>query len=117
LTEVLIHREGVETPERIERDDTIRTEPDRSLSEREFRLDVALAQHAEMDCMGGGEYRCGQCEPNMDAREAIREEVERRKAEGIFVEDPDEPTLEERLGPYGLEWQIEQRERAEGGWL
>ena len=91
-------------------------EPDRDLADRLFWIDVRLGEHAEVDCMGGGEYECPRCSADFKAREAILAEQARREAAGIFIEDPDEPTLEERLEPYGLEWQIEQRERMEGGW-
>lgn len=100
----------------VPRDDTIRTEADRSLSEREFYIDVDLAEHSEMDCMGGGEYECPSCEARFEARREIRAEVARRQALSLQIYDPMEPTFEERYAPYGIAWQDEQRERAGGGW-
>lgn len=94
-------------------DDTIRTEPDRSIGERMIYAEAFLAEHCEMDCGGGG-TPCAGCCARFDFLKAAREEDDRRQAAGITIEDPDEPTLEERLGPYGIEWQIEQRERTEG---
>ena len=45
---------------------------------------------------------------------ALTWEQARREACGEEHVDPSEPTLEERLGPYGIEWEMEQRERMEG---
>ena len=98
----------------IENDGTIRTEPDRSMADREFWLDVKLGEHSEMDCDGGGEFPCSDCDANHQALREIRAEQGRREQEQIQIEDPNEETLEERLAPFGTEWQLEQQERMEG---
>ena len=51
-----------------------------------------------------------------EARDLIQIESDRRVREGIQVEDPNEPTLEERWAPYGETWQWEQRMRREEGY-
>lgn len=90
--------------------------PDRDLADALFYIDVRRAEHSEIDCDGGGEYRCERCEADyVEARE-IRAELARREANGVEVVDPDAPTLEERLGPYGIEWELEQRDRQERIW-
>ena len=44
---------------------------------------------------------------DFDERAAVRAEIERREAAGVFIEDPEAPSLEERLEPFGIEWQID----------
>lgn len=94
-------------------DDTMATEPDRSIGERVMYAEAFLAEHCEMDCGDGGEP-CSGCCARIDFLAAAKTEEREREARGVTIVDPDEPTLEERLGPYGIEWQIEQQERAEG---
>lgn len=93
----------------------ITTIPDRQLAETLFYLDARCAEHLEVDALyGDPEGADPAVLGDFAARTEIRAEIERREAAGIFIEDPDAPTLEERLEPFGLEWQIEQRERGEG---
>jgi hypothetical protein len=91
--------------------DDLTTTPDRALMDAIFYADHDLAQHLEIDCEGGGEFECPTCTANRETIRLARTEIERRALLGIAVEDPNEPTLEQRLEPYGIEWELEQRER------
>lgn len=82
--------------------------PDRHLQEAEMALEDRLAAHLEIDCEGGGEYVCDRCTADRAELEAITAELARREAEGIAVDDPSEPTFEERYAPFGPAWQEEQ---------
>lgn len=91
------------------------TIPDRRLAEALFYLDVRCAEHLEVDALyGDPEGADPAVLADFDERAAVRAEIERREAAGIFIEDPEAPSLEERLEPFGIEWQLEQRERREG---
>ena len=91
------------------------TVPDRQLADALFYLDVRIAEHYEVDAVfGDPDGPSPQVQGDFDARRQIRAEVDRRTEFGIQIDDPDEPSFEERHAPYGIEWQIEQRERAEG---
>ncbi|MGB8878615.1 MAG: hypothetical protein WCD11_19985 [Solirubrobacteraceae bacterium] len=93
----------------------ITTIPDRQLAEALFYLDARCAEHLEVDALyGDPEGADPAVLGDFAARLEVRAEIERREAAGIFIEDPDAPSLEERLEPFGIEWQIEQRERGEG---
>lgn len=94
--------------------DSITTTPDRHLSDAEFYAGVSLSEHSEMDCEGGGEYECPTCTANRATIDAVKAEMARREAEGITIDDPNEPSFEERFAPFGPEWEREQRERMEG---
>jgi hypothetical protein len=98
------------------------TTPDRQLADWLFYDDVRRAERAEIDGLGcyaaededHDAATCSTCRQLAAAaaeRQAVRDEIARREAAGIFIEDPDEPTFEERHAPYGIEWQLEQRER------
>jgi hypothetical protein len=84
----------------------ITTSPDRHIEEWIFMVEVRAAELAEID----GTLSIGKSA----SLEAHRDERDRRIAEGISIDDPNAETLEERLAPFGTEWQIEQREREEG---
>ena len=90
------------------------TIPDRALVDSIFYADHELAEHLEIDCEGGGEFDCPTCTANRDGIRAARAEIDRRRLAGITVDDPHAETLEQRLAPYGTEWELEQRERADG---
>lgn len=89
---------------------------DRELADVLFYIDVRRAEHLEIDCEAGGEYVCDRCEADRVEARAVRAELERREELGLEVVDPDAPTLEERLEPYGIEWELEQRDRQERVW-
>lgn len=105
------------------------TIPDRRLADWLFYDDVRRAELSEIDgfyCPGlededvdhathvaSCDY-CQRLEADAAERRAVEDEVARRAELGISIEDPDEPTLEERLAPFGPEWQREQREREDG---
>ena len=94
---------------------SIETEPDRSMSDRWFWIDVRLGEHMEIDCEGGGEFECPSCSAGRKGLAEIRAERERRDRVGIeLIIDMDEPTFEERYAPYGPAWQEEQIERRGG---
>jgi hypothetical protein len=96
--------------------------PDRRLADWLFYDDVRIARELELDGLqcpdldepGHDTARCGACS-ELDAaaaeRAEVKAEIARREAAGIRVDDPEAPTFEERFEPFGLEWQIEQRER------
>ena len=89
--------------------------PDRQIEDDLFYLDVRISEWFEMDAFyGDPEGPDPRAAADMDEYNALQAEKDRRIRMNIYVEDPAEPTLEERLGPWGLEWQIEQRERQEG---
>jgi hypothetical protein len=90
------------------------TMPDRHIVDAMIYAERRLAEHLEMDCMGGGEYDCPRCSADRDFMRAANAEMKRREEAGILIEDPDEPSFEERHAPWGPEWQLEQRERE--GW-
>jgi hypothetical protein len=91
------------------------TIPDRQLADALYWLDVRCAEHLEVDALyGDPEGADPAVLADFDERAAVRAEIARREAAGISIEDPTEPSLEERLEPFGIEWQIEQRERGEG---
>jgi hypothetical protein len=84
-------------------------ESDRALSEHAMRLDARIIEHDA--------YCCCDDPCLVEERVWLRAhtwELDRRAETGEQVVDPNEPTLEERLGPWGLEWELEQREREEG---
>jgi hypothetical protein len=85
--------------------------PDRELADEEFYAGVTLAQCLEGGCLG--EEGCPTCAAASARQEAATAEIAQRQKIGVTIEDLDAPTLEERLEPYGIEWQIEQREREE----
>ena len=89
------------------------TIPDRALEDAAFMLDVKIGELLEIDAVyGDPDGPPAEVVAIFDERDAIRTEIERRVTEGVPpIIDPDEPTLEQRLGPYGIEWEIEQRER------
>ena len=90
----------------------IETVPDRLLAESLFYLDVRCAEHLECDALyGDPEGADPRVLADFDSAAEIRAEIARREAAGVFIDDPDAPTLEERLEPFGIEWQLEQRER------
>lgn len=92
------------------------TIPDRQLADRLFWLDVKIAELYEIDAVYGDEDG-----PAADVlavfaeRDDLAAERDRRIEQGVApIVDPTEPTLEERLAPYGIEWRLEQRDRQEG---
>lgn len=94
-----------------EHDMTINTIPDRDLEDAIFYAGHELSEHLEVDCEGGGEFICPTCDANRETIRTARAEIERRIVNGITVDDPNAETLEERLAPWGTEWQLEQLER------
>lgn len=91
------------------------TTPDRALADALFWLDVRCAEHLEVDALyGDPEGADPAVLADFAERATIRAEIERRLELGITIDDPDAPTLEQRLEPFGLEWELEQRERREG---
>jgi hypothetical protein len=90
------------------------TMPDRQLQTAEFYADVRCAEHLEVDALYGSDDPDPAVVADFEWRAQLRDEIARREAEGITIDDPDEPSLEARLEPFGIEWQLEQRERAEG---
>jgi hypothetical protein len=93
------------------------TMPDRELQTAEFYADVRCAEHLEVDALYGDENGPA---PAVAAdfawRAELREEIARREAAGIAIDDPNAETLEQRLAPWGTEWELEQRERTEGSY-
>jgi methionine synthase II (cobalamin-independent) len=95
--------------------DDLTTMPDRQLETAEFYADVRCAEHLEVDALyGDPDGPHPSVAADFEWRAALRDEIARREAAGITIDDPDEPSLEARLEPFGIEWQLEQRERAEG---
>jgi hypothetical protein len=96
-------------------DEAITTVPDRQLSDALFYLDAKIAEYYEMDLVYGDEDGPSpQVAADLDEAARIRREIKRRTEHDIYVDDPDAETFEERHAPFGTEWMIEQRERAEG---
>lgn len=109
MSEVIVtYRDGHSW--RLPTDGTIHTEPDQSMEERAFYCDAAIIEHRNLDADPDGP--CEGCIEAHHALEEIRQERMRRYWLGIAIDDPAAPTLEERLAPYGIEWELEQRERA-----
>ena len=106
---LMLYNETSDTEIPIEDGGTIRTESDRSMSDRAFYLDAYLIEHSEMDC-GDGMGRCLGCRMRYEALDEIHAEQERRRKLGLYIRDADEPTLEERWWALGENCQ-EQRER------
>ena len=89
--------------------------PDRQLADALFYIDVRIGELLEIDGIYDPDGDITPAAAGLHAdREEIHTEMARRIAAGITIEDPDAPTLEERLEPFGIEWQIEQRERSQG---
>lgn len=91
--------------------------PDRQLGDWLFWDDVRFTEMMEMDALAyideDEELQAAETARRAQ-REAIKAEIERRGELGLYIPEPGELTLEERWAPYGPEWQLEQRERAEG---
>lgn len=88
---------------------SLQTYTDFELIEVESYAQVRMAEHLEMDCEAGGEYRCSSCDADRATLRAVKAEIERREREGISI--PDERVGMEALAPFGAEWEAEQRER------
>jgi len=102
------------------------TTPDRQLEDWLFYADVRRAEALEVDGLhcaaaeadyddGVAHVGCAFCaQLDADSAEyaAVKAEINRRLATEIRIDDPNEPTLEERLAPWGIEWELEQRDRA-----
>jgi hypothetical protein len=97
------------------------TIPDRQLSDWLFYDDVRTAELLEVDgftCPDAYDDHepdtcafCSALAADRAERDAVRAEIERRERAGVFIDDPNEPSFEERYAPFGLEWQREQDER------
>jgi hypothetical protein len=99
------------------------TTPDRQLEDWLFYDDARMAELAEIDGLycpdDDGDHHhgpatcsfCREAAAHSDLRAAVKAEIARRVELDIRIEDPNEPTFEERHAPYGIEWELEQRER------
>lgn len=84
---------------------------DEDLAQSAFYTDAHIIEHNAHCCCD--EWQDCPAVTDGPYLRALFHEMERRERTGQFNPDPNAPTLEERLGPYGIEWQIEQRERQE----
>lgn len=89
---------------------TLTTPTDFELHEALVYAEVRIAEHDEMDCDGGGEYECPRCNADRETIQSVRAEMDRRKRDGITIDDP--RVGMEALAPFGREWELEQEERA-----
>lgn len=80
---------------------------DRELFDLMFYTDASIIEH-DMHCCCDEECEVA---PGRRLLRALSHEEDRRVRLGIEVRDDREPTLEERLAPFGIEWELEQRER------
>lgn len=88
------------------------TATDFELIEAESYCVARLAEDLEMDCEGGGEYRCERCDRDREILTEVRAEMALRDETGKSI--PDERVGPQALAPYGYEWQLEQAERGRG---